>query len=1777
MDMTLQEWMRKNIRRPAQDAEQYDLHLAAHEWDVASALQINSQEDFESLAHVDVTPLEHQLQNAILYFRQLAPRGLIADDVGLGKTITAGLIATELLHRGHIDSLLVVCPKALAGQWQEELLSKFRIEAKLGFGQEFDELGKYPFWITSYDTARSKMARVAARKFDMVIIDESHHLKNLYPDKNPPMRATKFLELMQKDGARFVIMLTATPIQNRVWDIFSQIEILKAPLPNPLGAPDRFDVNFIADQHGRVLVKGKEKEFRQRISDVTIRTRRADTKLLFPERKVEDRRLKPTPAEAAYIEKALGVIMKFPHLTQISYARGLMSSPWAAAASFERKAQEGGSLPVPAAQLLQLAREGRAIQDCAKVRAVVDLVREAAKQGNPRVIVFTMRLETLDMLAQALQVAGFGDRVGVMKGGAPEENRRAIRDFLADPALRPVLLASDVGAVGLNLQAGNIVVNYDLPWNPMLIEQRIGRVQRLGQKAKNVVVYNLVLKGTIEEHVVLRLMEKLSLFTQAIGEMEEMLAAVGLEDEDGDSASFERKLMDLIRKSLEMKDVAQDLEKMEQSRRAAEARLAENRARSDSMLASIRPALGDERLEGLQHSEPRIPLRDVIVNCLRLDRAQLNVSSDGTIRVRMQDGRLVELRFERSGFGPSAMQSDTHRVVLPGTAAFNRFTQRIRTEVAHHVRDASGAELTEQVARRLLEARGLVVNEVRILKSKAHIAARLALKASMAVKTDRYERVLEVDLGAPEHQVTPLIDVDQVGDGEGAHALPRASETQIELVAAGLDGFQRTVDRKLETDDSFMRFRDFYAERFRESAAALLGNLDGAVVAKVKDPVGELRRRAAKDVSLRASLETLENRFNARMTTLPVGLKGLTYNEVEVEVLAKHPAQAGAHPLRLGFIPVSGVVTKPIVEQGAEDATGARFVCPGGHLAPADDFQRCHVRGCEAESCEECAPLLKGERRLIACPRCSRTTCHAHSEACADCGERICSDDLQPLPDGRKSCATCLKFLEDGTPVIARDTEVSVVSGKRGPRAAMVKSPVSGSYCFPDETDMCEETGRRLPKNELARDAISGETLGIDLLAPSAVSGRLGRRTKMIPSSLSGELMLPGEEIACEEGGGLFLPDEIGYCMDTGRKVDPRLLELDVIEGDRVLRSILVRSAAGGGWTRPRNAQQSDLSGATGLPSEFRTCTQCGSRALVGEFGVCAESGDEVCPKHLVVCEATGQKVRTDLTGRCEVTDKRVRQSLLMNCPETGKRALGSLFETCEITGEPVLPEGLATCAITGKRVRRHLLVPCEMSRRLGLADQMGTCSVTGCRVLPELLVECPETGLKLLFEKTVQCDETGARLHPSALAQCTASGRTVRASLLGVDDCSGAKVLTRLLAVCELTGTRTLATSLGTCSVTGKRVLETEMVTCEETGRAMVASAAMTCTVTGRRLHPDRTMQCPETGVVLARSAAVTCAASGERVAPGAVELCNATGLNVRKSLLGQDELTGRRVQRSLLGECEVSHAKTLRTQLGVSTVSSRLVSKGLLAQCQVTLQWALSSELATCSRTGKLVLPSLLERCSVSGAWVLPEQLQACEVTCSRALPEYLAHCAHSGWLVLRSQLMASEHSGRLARQEFMRHCAATGRTALADELFTSDGSEQEYLVERARSCAACFERKFDLSEGGHCQICGCFTCRKHLAKNEVCSLCRGLLRGTIGRKASAMQLSAVREHLSWASRCTVAGTSDYRHLLVRPGWLSWGRAPHIVVYKSDAIGNLVELQGAFEVREHPVSSPR
>jgi SNF2 family DNA or RNA helicase len=460
----------------------------------------------------------YQIETARKVLRQLGGRALLADEVGLGKTIEAGLILSEYLARGMIQSLLILTPASLVSQWQQELQTKFGIDTTTTDDKQL-QLNPNEFWstnnrlIASLNTAKSAkhFNLVTTRSWDLVIVDEAHHLKN---------RSTLNWKLVNALNKRFILMLTATPVQNSLVELFNLLTLLK---PGLLKTEAAFKKEYVSSKNGRVP-KNPEK-LRQLMREVMVRNTRSLVDVQLPKRFATTITVSPSKSEEKLYQDLTEYVRsleigesdtaKTQKLDKFSRTNLLMragSSPQALADSLKNLAKK-----FPSDELKTLTRRASQIKQVEKALALVDLL----KKSTQKTIVFTTHRATSTYLAKTLEEAGisFAQFLGDM---SLKEKDAAIEDF-RDRV--PVLLASETGGEGRNIQFANAIVNYDLPWNPMKIEQRIGRIHRIGQK-QDVFIFNFCLKDSIEEYILKILHDKINMFELVVGEIETILGNV---------------------------------------------------------------------------------------------------------------------------------------------------------------------------------------------------------------------------------------------------------------------------------------------------------------------------------------------------------------------------------------------------------------------------------------------------------------------------------------------------------------------------------------------------------------------------------------------------------------------------------------------------------------------------------------------------------------------------------------------------------------------------------------------------------------------------------------------------------------------------------------------------------------------------------------------------------------------------------------------------------------------------------------------------------------------------------------------------------------------------------------------------------------------------------------------------------------------------------------------------------------------------------------------------
>src|SRR5438105_1354663 len=477
-----------------------------------------------------IKELPHQIDVAQRVLRQMGGRAILADEVGLGKTIEASIIYRELAIRGLARRTLILTPASLVGQWQGELEEKFF--------QHFETPTDPDDWggqratraIVSHDRARSRRhaEEILRHHWDLVIVDEAHKIKS-------HRGATyKFIEKIERD---FILVLTATPLQNDLRELYNLITLLR---PGQLGTWQEFKT--------RHLVSGDQRRpsdpegLRALTHEVMIRTRRSSVvyDLDLPPRRPRHPEVKLTRAEADLYDRTTDFLRRLYRegfiqpadqedeqptkkgilqLAVIHLRQRLCSSSRALAESLDHLAQGEHISPAYRTIARQLAKRAQGIKTHAKLEVLTGLLKDTPD----RVVVFSDHRPTIQLIEERVKKLG---RQPIVYWGAhaTAERDKRIRAFHEDQ--RSVLIATRAGSEGRNLQFCNVLVNYDLPWNPMVVEQRIGRLHRIGQK-REVHIVNLAAAGTIESYILQLLDRKIKLFELVVGELDLILGEFG--------------------------------------------------------------------------------------------------------------------------------------------------------------------------------------------------------------------------------------------------------------------------------------------------------------------------------------------------------------------------------------------------------------------------------------------------------------------------------------------------------------------------------------------------------------------------------------------------------------------------------------------------------------------------------------------------------------------------------------------------------------------------------------------------------------------------------------------------------------------------------------------------------------------------------------------------------------------------------------------------------------------------------------------------------------------------------------------------------------------------------------------------------------------------------------------------------------------------------------------------------------------------------------------------
>ncbi|MBN1466832.1 DEAD/DEAH box helicase, partial [candidate division KSB1 bacterium] len=477
--------------RVYEDALDYIIHIRDKNNRIKS-IEDKFPEGIDSAYFKDLVKTKlYPYQKQGVLFAAKAGRVLLADDMGLGKTIQA-IAATELLAREFaVSNVLIICPTSLKYQWKSEI-SKFTdrditvIEGPLD-QRKFQYKTAEFYKIASYGVALNDIELLNAMAPDLVILDEAQRIKNW---------KTKTAQNVKKIKSDFAIVLTGTPLENRLEELHSIVEFIDK---YKLGALFRFvHYHQIVDDNGKVIGYQNLSNINDTLKDVLLRRTKKEIADQLPERVDKNYFVDITREQFDIHEDYANLVAR-------------LVSKWN---RFGYLSEGDRQRLMIALNCMRMVSDSTYILDQKtrfdkKIDELLTTLKEIFENSEEKVVIFSQWERMTRLVAAELEELGIGFEN--LHGGVPSLRRKELIDnFKNDPQKR-VFLSTDAGGVGLNLQSANVLINLDLPWNPAVLEQRIARVHRLGQK-KNVRIINFISKNTIEMKILELISFKRSVF-----------------------------------------------------------------------------------------------------------------------------------------------------------------------------------------------------------------------------------------------------------------------------------------------------------------------------------------------------------------------------------------------------------------------------------------------------------------------------------------------------------------------------------------------------------------------------------------------------------------------------------------------------------------------------------------------------------------------------------------------------------------------------------------------------------------------------------------------------------------------------------------------------------------------------------------------------------------------------------------------------------------------------------------------------------------------------------------------------------------------------------------------------------------------------------------------------------------------------------------------------------------------------------------------------------------
>jgi superfamily II DNA or RNA helicase len=451
-------------------------------------------------------PAKHPLRNTLLKgpllpyqldgiaFAAGTGRAVLADEMGLGKTIQA-IGAAELLAReAGIRKVLIICPASVKSQWRNEIYRWGDRDVQLIAGQLAGRAAQYRnncfFTICNYEQVLKDILAIEQVPWDLIVLDEGQRIKNWEAKTSRVIKGLK---------SRFALVLSGTPLENRLDELYSVVQFID---DRRLGPGFRFfNQHRILDDTGKVIGYRNLDQLRERLRPILLRRTRVDVRLEVPERTTEIVRIPPTEEQKilhdSHMQTVAQIVAK-KYLTEMDLLRLRM------ALLMCRMAANGTFL---------VTKDKDQANWSSKLERLAALLDDIAAEASRKVVLFSEWTTMLDLIEPLLTERQL-DFVR-LDGSVPQKQRQALVErFQTEPSCR-LFLTTNAGSTGLNLQAANTVINVDLPWNPAVLEQRIGRAHRMGQ-TQQVQVFILVTEQTLEEDLLETLSAKKDLALAAL-------------------------------------------------------------------------------------------------------------------------------------------------------------------------------------------------------------------------------------------------------------------------------------------------------------------------------------------------------------------------------------------------------------------------------------------------------------------------------------------------------------------------------------------------------------------------------------------------------------------------------------------------------------------------------------------------------------------------------------------------------------------------------------------------------------------------------------------------------------------------------------------------------------------------------------------------------------------------------------------------------------------------------------------------------------------------------------------------------------------------------------------------------------------------------------------------------------------------------------------------------------------------------------------------------------